>query len=623
MGKKISVFRKDDVEYLKRYLLEAVREVLLEEEKTETLECPNESGGVRFEWAIIAEAIDRAGGNAASKTDGNKASPACGKVWGAQGVSDSDRKKVAAAKKTGVEPPEDILRRHQANLALDLVEESRLIPPAAFAHADTYRGPSPKGGGDPKTDITFGEGAEYTVSVKMKGGIQLASSEGESTANSMKMALKQFAIEHREAASQMVADANGQVTLWAIKKHFRDLDAPIDKLTAEIDDLTKKMMKSGYEEPEEKPSDWVPTSMKDIKQMDARSPRRYLPGPEADTALHKEYESWVNIIAIQGAQIQKLEAFETDDEREQKKNAKKLASSKKKYDAATTKKDKFEKEYEAWFGQKFAPSVKPRTPSDEDPRVKEIDRDMFRGMAARVKKATSAAGAEWKKSDPKKVQAKVKKALDSIADKFDAETKEIMERFDWNKWEKDHKVALVEQITKLLNKNPDFKFLLVDEELSGRRKFKDNPAAAADYILSPTYFEYIGRPDPEDKEAYANYKATVQKYVDQVTIDARAKSRKAFSSVTYRFDIKPAAKKAIEKVAEEGVAQAATVTEGKFTDWIKKGWAKLKSWTAGFKEQAVEELEATLVKAVDVDALVDQMAEDPSVLFDFDEREEA
>ena len=33
MGKKISVFRKDDVEYLKRYLLEAVREVLLERDE--------------------------------------------------------------------------------------------------------------------------------------------------------------------------------------------------------------------------------------------------------------------------------------------------------------------------------------------------------------------------------------------------------------------------------------------------------------------------------------------------------------------------------------------------------------------------------------------------------------
>ena len=60
MGKKISVFRENDVEYLKDYLVEAVREVLYAEQESVLIPTGIKSGGPAMDFAGVGSSAEGA-----------------------------------------------------------------------------------------------------------------------------------------------------------------------------------------------------------------------------------------------------------------------------------------------------------------------------------------------------------------------------------------------------------------------------------------------------------------------------------------------------------------------------------------------------------------------------------
>jgi hypothetical protein len=184
----------------------------------------------------------------------------------------------------------------------------------------------------------------------------------------------------------------------------------------------------------------------------------------------------------------------------------------------------------------------------------------------------------------------------------------------------------------LLNDNQRFKFLIVEEALSGRRKYSDHPLAVADYMLTPTKF--VSLKPPEEGEDDTKYRAMIQQYVDNVVVDARGKGRGAGKkSISYRLDIDPdkiATKSVEEASAGETAALEEQLNEG-FFSWAKEkiskgiegakaAWNKFTDWIGGFfakfKDIFTKNVEEKLIEAVDVDDLAAKIAKNPSEFFD-------
>ena len=550
---------KNDEGNFSKLLREMVEEVLDEiepespsqETSQKELSCPNESTGVKFEWAIIAEALHRSGIDPASLETPGKASPACGKLWWDMGASSALETKRKKAQKAGKRFPESGLMRSSAVQALDLVEASGLIPKSSFKTADTYAGPAPESGGDPKTDITFGKG-EYKVSVKMAGLIQLASSEAKSTAGSIKLALQQYMEENREQAAALIKEANEKASEKSVNEAMVEINKKLKALETQVENTTQKMMSQGYG-----------------GSGETQTPRRYVPGAASDEEFKKNYELWFQNQDTNRVMKKKLDDFHT--------------------------------RYKKYFNKDFNPN----------------EAGAFVNIAAKMQAAKSGAGKGLSGEESVK---KIEKMFKTVQ----GQVVGIADEYDWDAWEKNHKQNLIAEIATLFNNNQKFKFLIVDEELSGRRKFKDQPEAVADYILSPSYFESVKQPDPSDKGASEKYKKTIDKYAEAVVIDVRGKGR-SFSqkAISYRFDINP------DKIADSaaGVAAKEPLGEGKFMDWIKKGaagigaaWGKFKNWAGNlignFKNIFATELKENLIEAVDEEEVVKQIIKNPEAFFD-------
>jgi hypothetical protein len=76
-----------------------------------------------------------------------------------------------------------------------------------------------------------------------------------------------------------------------------------------------------------------------------------------------------------------------------------------------------------------------------------------------------------------------------------------------------------------MEKDPQFKFALVKETMTGELAFGPNKMAIADYILTPDYFKKID-------DSYVRSK------MNDVKMDIRAKSRGGVTSIAMRIELK-------------------------------------------------------------------------------------
>jgi hypothetical protein len=133
----------------------------------------------------------------------------------------------------------------------------------------------------------------------------------------------------------------------------------------------------------------------------------------------------------------------------------------------------------------------------------------------------------------------------------------LIDENNWKIWEAQNKKSLTNEIVNFLENSPEFKYRLIEEAMTGKRVFgRDNPAAA-DHIMTPTYYGPID--SSYIKKAMANTK-----------IQIRAKSRKGITSATLRFDLPDASKMAASQVLEEGVRDTITKWFSGFKNILKR-----------------------------------------------------
>ena len=144
----------------------------------------------------------------------------------------------------------------------------------------------------------------------------------------------------------------------------------------------------------------------------------------------------------------------------------------------------------------------------------------------------------------------------------------LKDEYNWVLWVDTYKQKFVKMLRDFLAKDEEFYFMYVDEELTGRRTFKNYPGAAADWLLSPNQIKNLA------KENNPDYEDNVKFYM-QVDTDVRAKARSTpLKSPTIRLSINPdkIARDAL-KVIESGAKVSAAnrrddITEAADTDTI-------------------------------------------------------
>ena len=214
--------------------------------------------------------------------------------------------------------------------------------------------------------------------------------------------------------------------------------------------------------------------------------------------------------------------------------------------------------------------------------------------------------------------------------------KSINENYDWNKWEDDYKEELVGTIRSLLNSpgeyNQRFKELVVEEALTGRRKYAGSPLAVAEYLLTPTEFKSLKKPAPDEDSS--DYNELIKKFSSEVVVDARGKGGRAGASakeITFRLDVNPGkiATQVVNEIAPEGKELNEGILSG-VMNLLKKGAEGVvqaidgfSNWARNFFEKFVdlfgETIENRLNEAVDVPELAKKIAADPSAFFEFGE----
>jgi hypothetical protein len=234
VAKKISVFRgEDNVEYLKNYLLEAVREVMCE--RASDSNCGGASptdAAMRFEYAVIAAARSLGGGQTAplvaKAADPDPIDPRTGKNKTAARLekekADADR--VAAADTQAYScaagPWRQIPTKHGvigelADEAIKKAVGTGWISKGDYAGASMagVGKKSPKWGGpaiQPKTDVKFGS---VNISIKLAGDVQAASAEAANTAPQLQFIVDEWL---KENAASTVNDANAKAAREQIEK---------------------------------------------------------------------------------------------------------------------------------------------------------------------------------------------------------------------------------------------------------------------------------------------------------------------------------------------------------------------------------------------------------------------
>lgn len=114
---------------------------------------------------------------------------------------------------------------------------------------------------------------------------------------------------------------------------------------------------------------------------------------------------------------------------------------------------------------------------------------------------------------------------------------------DWAKWNTDIKKLLNDKMKDLLEKNPDYLTIIIDEYLTGRATFKNQPDYVADYLLSPDSFYDITTPE-KTRELIDD------KFLQALKVQARGKGRpNLFKEVSVRFEFNQKVFETLKKAA--------------------------------------------------------------------------
>lgn len=92
-------------------------------------------------------------------------------------------------------------------------------------------------------------------------------------------------------------------------------------------------------------------------------------------------------------------------------------------------------------------------------------------------------------------------------------------------WVENRKPELMSSLLGFMEEDPQFKFALVKETMTGALAFGQNKMAIAEYILTPDYFKKID-------DAYVRSK------MNDVKMDVRAKSRGGVTSIAMRIELR-------------------------------------------------------------------------------------
>ena len=114
---------------------------------------------------------------------------------------------------------------------------------------------------------------------------------------------------------------------------------------------------------------------------------------------------------------------------------------------------------------------------------------------------------------------------------------------DWAKWNTDIKKLLNDKMKDLLEKNPDYLTIIIDEYLTGRATFKNQPDYVADYLLSPDSFYDITTPEKTSE-------LIDDKFSQALKVQARGKGRpNLFKEVSVRFEFNQKVFETLKKAA--------------------------------------------------------------------------
>lgn len=105
------------------------------------------------------------------------------------------------------------------------------------------------------------------------------------------------------------------------------------------------------------------------------------------------------------------------------------------------------------------------------------------------------------------------------------ETGAIKPDKNYQKWIAMRKPQLVDDLCRYLEEDPDFKYCVIEEALTGKGIFSDNQDAVANYMLNPDQWT----------EMDSTY---ITKVMKKTKIAIRGKSRDGISSIAFRFDYK-------------------------------------------------------------------------------------
>ena len=193
-------------------------------------------------------------------------------------------------------------------------------------------------------------------------------------------------------------------------------------------------------------------------------------------------------------------------------------------------------------------------------------------------KANEAGGVENLSPGDQKQYAKYSQAIPALeADIMDMSgpVATIKQEWDYDNWTANAGAALAQNLDKLFQQTAtqttaaeqplSLQATLVDELLSGRRTFKDNPAASAEYLLSPDHcFTLVPGESGYDRtlDYYSRILSvrTDPKGGRTLVTPTKGISLSVGSKPSYRYDIKPAALEAAIK----------TVTDEQKQNYLKK-----------------------------------------------------
>ena len=165
--------------------------------------------------------------------------------------------------------------------------------------------------------------------------------------------------------------------------------------------------------------------------------------------------------------------------------------------------------------------------------------------------------------------------------------KKLLGEHNWKIWEAQNKESIINEIVEFLNINPEFKYRLIEEALTGKRLFGIGDPATADYICTPTYYGPIDR-------------TYIKKTMEVTKIQVRAKSRSGITSAAFRFDVADAAKTATLELEEEELTEAMAPSAMK--EKLKEWWANFKNYMKAFFAKHIKRIisRAVLESKLDV-----------------------